>query len=259
MDSRTYYYARVSSTSQKLDSQIDLFKSMGATDRDIVTDKASGADMMRPGYQALKTTILRKGDTLVIARLDRLGRQKEDIKNELVYFRDNGIRVKVLDIPTTAIDFPEGSEWVGDMVNNILIEVLGTIAQRERENLRERQRAGIDACMKRNGPYGRPPVKRPDNWEPTYIDWRMGHITAEKAMEITGLKQTSFYKLADEQLDEDVSELAKGKGIISVGRIQRYCWVGFPTAKKAFDRFLTKHPDWHYDENTLEAKETKSK
>ena len=92
MDSRTFYYARVSSDSQKLDSQIDLFKSLGATDRDIVTDKASGKDMNRPGYQALKTTILRSGDTLVIARLDRLGRSKDDIKDELKYFRDNGIR-----------------------------------------------------------------------------------------------------------------------------------------------------------------------
>ena len=172
MDSRTYYYARVSTDSQKLDSQLDLFKKLGAKDREIITDKASGKDMNRPGYQALKTTILRRGDILVIARLDRLGRQKEDIKNELQYFRDNGVRVKILDLPTTMTDFPEGSEWVGEMVNNILIEVLGTIAQRERENLRERQKNGIESARRRNVKFGRPQIQKPNNWRETYDAWR---------------------------------------------------------------------------------------
>ena len=127
-NSRTFYYARVSTKDQNLDRQIAAFKAMGATDRDIITDKESGKDLDRKGYQALKNVLLRPGDTLVVKSLDRLSRNKYDIHNELRYFKENNIRVKVLDLPTTMMDLPEGQEWVFDMVNNILIEVLSTIA-----------------------------------------------------------------------------------------------------------------------------------
>ena len=73
--------------------------------------------------------MLRPGDTLVIKSLDRLSRNKQDIKTELEYFRSHKIRVKVLDLPTTMMELPEGQAWIFEMVNNILIEVLGTIAQ----------------------------------------------------------------------------------------------------------------------------------
>ena len=254
MDSRTFYYARVSSDSQKLDTQLDLFKKLGASDRDIVTDKASGKDMNRPGYQALKTTMLRNGDTLIVARLDRLGRSKEDIKDELKFFKDNGIRVKILDIPTTMHDFPTGSEWVADMVNNILIEVLGVIATRERLNLRDRQRSGIESAHRRNVKFGRPIIKKPDNWDLIYQKWRRREIPTNEAIMELCLKKTTFYKLAEEQLDEDVEKLAKSEGKLRIGDIQRFLWVGYPTAREALDRFLSKHPSWEYDKVTLEAK-----
>ena len=146
MDSRTYYYARVSSKEQNLDRQIAAFTALGAKDREIITDKESWKDLERPGYQALKNAILRRGDTLVVKSLDRLSRNKADIHNELRYFKENGIRLKVIDLPTTMMDLPEGQEWVFEMVNNILIEVLGTIAEQERETIRKRQAEGIQAA-----------------------------------------------------------------------------------------------------------------
>lgn len=63
---KTYYYARVSTTEQNLDRQIELFRSLGADDRDIITDKQSGKSLDRTGYNALKNAILRADDTLVI-------------------------------------------------------------------------------------------------------------------------------------------------------------------------------------------------
>ncbi len=94
--------------------------------------------MDRSGYTALKTALLRRGDTLVVKSLDRLSRNKADIKNELQYFKDNGIRLKILDLPTTMVDYPAGQEWVLEMVNNVLIEVLSSIAMQERETIRQR-------------------------------------------------------------------------------------------------------------------------
>ena len=196
MESRTYYYARVSSREQNLDRQIAAFISLGAQERDIITDKESGKNLERSGYQALKNAMLRKGDTLVIKSLDRLSRNKTDIKNELQYFRDNGIRLKVIDLPTTMMQLPEGQEWVFDMVNNILIEVLGTIAEQERETIRKRQAEGIAAAKAKGKQLGRPCLAVPENWDEVYLAWRDGKITAKAAMEQTGLKRTSFYKLA---------------------------------------------------------------
>lgn len=194
-NSRTFYYARVSTKDQNLDRQIAAFKAMGATDRDIITDKESGKDLNRKGYQALKNVLLRPGDTLVVKSLDRLSRNKYDIHNELRYFKENNIRVKVLDLPTTMMDLPEGQEWVFDMVNNILIEVLSTIAEQERETLRRRQAEGIAEAKRKGKRLGRPVMVVPKNWDTVYDSWKAGEITAKKAMELTDMKKSSFYKL----------------------------------------------------------------
>lgn len=195
MENRTYYYARVSSKEQNLDRQLAAFISLGAQERDIITDKESGKDLNRVGYQALKQAILRSGDTLVVKSLDRLSRNKADIKTELQFFKDNGIRLKVIDLPTTMMELPEGQEWVFEMVNNILIEVLGTIAEQERTTIRQRQAEGIAAAKAKGKHLGRPALEIPVDWNEIYASWRAGEITAKEAMRRTGLKRTSFYKL----------------------------------------------------------------
>ena len=195
MDNRTFYYARVSSKDQNLDRQLAAFKALGADERDIITDKESGKDFNRAGYQALKNGMLRQGDTLVIKSLDRLSRNKRDIKTELEWFKDNNIRLKVIDLPTTMMDLPEGQEWVFEMVNNNLIEVLGTIAEQERATIKSRQAEGINTAKSKGVKFGRPALQFPANWNEVYTQWKNGEITAKVAMEKTGTKRISFYKL----------------------------------------------------------------
>ena len=195
MDNRTYYYARVSSKDQNPDRQILEFKKLGAKSHDIFTDKESGKTINREKYQSLKNAVLRRGDTLVIKSLDRLSRNKTDIHSELQYFKEQGIRLKVIDLPTTMIELPENQEWVFEMVNNILIEVLGTIAEQERETIRKRQAEGIAAAKAQGKKLGRPALSVPKNWDEIYNEWKNGNITAKKAMELTNTKRTSFYKL----------------------------------------------------------------
>ena len=196
--SKVFGYARVSTREQNLDRQIIALTSQGISERDIIVDKESGADLDRSGYTSLKNTILRAGDTLVITSLDRLSRNKADIKRELEYFKDNGIRLKVIDLPTTLIDFPEGQDWIIDMVNNILIEVLGTIAEHERATLRQRQAEGIAAAKGRGVYKGRVKAQKPDNWDSVIAEWKSGDITATTAIDILGMKRTTFYKLVNE-------------------------------------------------------------
>ena len=195
MENRVYYYARVSTKEQNLDRQIAAFVAMGAEEREIITDKESGKSLDRPGYQALKNVILRKGDTLVVKSLDRLSRSKSDIRNELQFFKDKGIRLKVIDLPTTMMELPEGQSWVFEMVNNILIEVMGTIAEQERLTIKQRQAEGIAAAKAKGKKFGRPAMKIPGNFDAVYAAWKNGEITAKKAIEVLGMKTTSFYKL----------------------------------------------------------------
>lgn len=190
---KTFYYARVSTREQNLDRQLEAFRALGADDREFITDKESGKNLDRPGYQALKTAMLRPGDTLVVKSLDRLSRSKSDIRNELQWFKDNSIRLKVIDLPTTMMDLPSGQEWVFEMVNNILIEVLGTIAEQERLTIRQRQREGIAAAKAKGKHLGRPAAILPNNWDEVVALWRSGQITAKEAMRRTGVKRTHFY------------------------------------------------------------------
>lgn len=201
-NSKKYYYARVSSKGQNLDRQIESFKKNGAAARDIITDKASGKDFDRTGYQALKNTMLRSGDTLVIKSLDRLSRSKEDIKNELEWFKNNKIRLMVIDLPTTMIELPVGQEWVFEMINNILIEVLSSIAEQERLTIRQRQREGIDVALSQGKYLGRPKAEYPIDWVETYDQWKNNTITAKIAMEKLELKRTTFYKLVKQYEDK---------------------------------------------------------
>ena len=96
------------------------------------------------------------------------------------------------------MEVPEGHDWVFEMVNNILIEVLGTIAEQERRNIKQRQAEGIAAAKGNGAILGRPKAAKPDNWEEVISEWKDGKITATRAMELTGTKRTTFYKLVNQ-------------------------------------------------------------
>lgn len=163
-------------------------------------DKCSGKDTEREGYQYLKRQILRSGDTLVIKELDRLSRNKNDIKHELEYFKEAGVRVKILDIPTTLTDFPAEQMWVMDMINAILIEVLGSIAENERNKIRSRQREGITAAKKKNIKFGRPKVAVPDNWNDISEQVKAKELTVSQAIKLLNISRSSYYRIQNNQI-----------------------------------------------------------
>ena len=192
MDNRTFGYAHVSSREQHEDRQIEALTNYGVSRDNIIVDKCSGKDTEREGYQYLKKQILRNGDTLVIKELDRLSRSKSDIKQELEFFKCNGIHVKILDIPTTLTDFPPEQMWVMDMINAILIEVLGSIAENERLKIRRRQREGIDAALKKNVRFGRPVIAKPENWGTIVKQIDAKEITVSQALQALNISRSSY-------------------------------------------------------------------
>lgn len=197
MENRTYGYARVSTSEQNTDRQIEALIRFGVPEQQIIVDKASGKDVEREGYQYLKRQILRRGDTLVIKELDRLSRSKADIKRELEAFKDMGVRVKILDIPTTLTDFPPEQRWIQDMVTAILIEVLGAIAENERMKIRARQQEGIEAAKRRNVRFGRLPKPLPENWREVMAAVKRGEMRPVDAMRELGLSRSHYYRLCE--------------------------------------------------------------
>lgn len=195
---RVFGYARVSSKEQNLDRQIDRLKQF-VLPENILLDKASGKDLDRSAYQALKGTLgLRAGDTLIITSLDRLSRSKADIRKELQWFQAHRIRLKVLDLPTSLVEVPEGQEWIVEMINNVLIEVLSSMAEQERLLIKKRQREGIEAAKKKGKHLGRPRIQMPEEFPEVYARWKEGQLSAKSAMKMLRMAKTSFYRLVNQ-------------------------------------------------------------
>lgn len=194
-----YGYARVSSTEQNLDRQVLALQEY-VKPENIVMDRQSGKNLDRPGYNALKGIFgLRTGDVLYIVSLDRLSRNKEDIKNEVAWFKEHKVRLMILDLPSSMVQVPENQEWIIDMIQNILIEVLASMAEQERLMIRKRQREGIEAAKKKGKHLGRPYLKVPDNFDEVYAEWKTGAITARAAQKKLGMSSASFYRLVKKQ------------------------------------------------------------
>ena len=139
-----YFLGRVSSKDQNLARQLKLAREkFDIPDENVYCDKITGSSFHRPRYNALKQ-VVQSGDEVIVKEFDRFGRNKEEMKRELEWFKQKGVIVRILDIPTTLIDFKDQT-WVLEMVNNILIGVLGAVAEQERKKTKQRQVEGIAA------------------------------------------------------------------------------------------------------------------
>ena len=105
----------------------------------------------------------------------------------------------ILDLPSSMVQVPENQEWIIDMIQNILIEVLASMAEQERLMIRKRQREGIEAAKKKGRHLGRPYLKVPDNFDEVYAEWKAGTITARAAQKRLGMSSASFYRLVKKQ------------------------------------------------------------
>jgi DNA invertase Pin-like site-specific DNA recombinase len=177
-----------------INNHISLYKDK------VYTDQQTGKNFDRPRYLMLKDEILEKGDVLIITELDRLGRNKEATLNELRYFKDNGIRVMILEIPTTLQDLSQLNNTMATMImetiNNMLIELYATMAQAEIEKKEKRQREGIQAKKDRVDwdDYGRPRVMTIDEFSKHYGKVIQGKIKPFELMHELVMSKPTFYR-----------------------------------------------------------------
>ena len=150
MTGRKIGYARVSTHEQELNLQVDALIQHGCKPPFIFTDKTSGAKSSRPGLDRCLET-LEPGDTLIVWRLDRLGRSMSHLIGLIESLIDQGIGFK--SIQDGAIDTTTAS---GELMFNIF----GALAQFERRLIQERTKAGLNAARARGRKGGRPKVKQ---------------------------------------------------------------------------------------------------
>lgn len=194
MGAKKFGYARVSSKGQNLDRQIYILKEEGIDERDIFVEKKSAKDFERPVYRNLVDYVMREGDMLVVAELERFGRNYTEIHNEWYYItKTKKMDIKVLDMPL--LDTTLAKDILGTLITDLILTLLAYVAHRERESKKVLQRQGIDRAHDKGVKFGRPGVTYPENWDEMYGRWKSGAITARTAMKLTELKKDSFYKL----------------------------------------------------------------
>lgn len=172
--SRLIGYARVSTNGQELQLQLDALKNAGVAKADVYTDKASGSKAARPGLEKCLQA-LQPGDTLLVWRLDRLGRSIRHLIDLVEHLRERGVEFRSL---SEAIDTSTAN-------GKLTFHIFTALAEFERDLIRERTRAGLTAARARGRMGGRPPVPVDD---PRVQTAKTLH--ADKNMPVTTICQT---------------------------------------------------------------------
>ncbi len=142
-------YMRVSTTDQNTDLQRDALVNAGVAERDIYIDKASGKQDDRPGLDGCLKA-LREGDTLVVWKLDRLGRSLRHLVTTVQDLGSRGVAFKVVTGHGADID-------TGTAAGKLIFGIFAALAEFERELISERTRAGLAAANARGRKGGRKP------------------------------------------------------------------------------------------------------
>ncbi len=192
-------YVRVSTVDQNEARQMEALREEGVDS--IYMDKKSGKDFNRPEYQKMIAS-LQKGDVLVVHSIDRLGRNYEEIITEWRKItKEIEADIIVQDMPL--LNTSQNKDLTGTLIADIVLQLLSYVAQRERENIRQRQKEGI-AIAKAQGKYKGRAKKEIDKklFEDTKARWQNGEITKIQFAEIIGVSRGTLYKILGEEKDD---------------------------------------------------------
>lgn len=180
-------YTRVSTAAQDAKLQLDALLSVGVQKRDVFVDVTSGSRTAaeRPGMKKL-LDYAESGDTVVVWRVDRLGRSLMDVLNTVNLLRGRGVELRSIadgiDPATTA--------------GRLMLNMLATLAEYERELITERVNAGIAAAKASGTRFGRPTVDVSVIADKLAIvnDARAKGRTAEEAARLVGWSRATLYR-----------------------------------------------------------------
>lgn len=211
-----YGYARVSSREQNLERQIAALLDAGVEERNIFREKKSGKNFQdREEYQKL-LNVLNVGDTVILTELDRLGRNMQEIEKEyqrLVIGR--GCHLKFLKEDFLSTTSSGDNPLFKDVVQPILLKLMGYMAEKEREKTLQRQRDAynnmekdakgrlITKAGKVIGRQARYETLKEDE-KKLIKDWINGKISCLRVSKILTISRPTLYKIKKEYLEEEI-------------------------------------------------------
>ena len=187
-----YGYCRISTTCQNEDRQIIALTEAGVPSGNIISDQKSGKDFDRPGYKRLCRKV-KEGDEIYIKSIDRLGRNYNEILEQWRYLtKVKKVGLVVLDMPL--LDTRNGKDLTGELISDIVLQLLSYVAQTEREFIRQRQKEGIAAAKARGVHFGRREMEIPDRFEEVYSQYEDGMLSSREAGRILQVSHQTFLK-----------------------------------------------------------------
>lgn len=184
-------YIRVSTKDQNEARQVNAMIEHGIDPTNFYIDTASGKDFDRTQYKAMLKAA-RPDDVIVIKSLDRLGRNYEEIRSQFKLITERGIHINILDTPLLNTDQVLNGGLTMKFISDIILSVLGYVAEQERNNIRQRQSEGIRAAKRAGKRFGRPSKLSKDF--PRIADGvNAGTITINEACSMLGISRKTFY------------------------------------------------------------------
>ncbi|MDE6970280.1 MAG: recombinase family protein [Eubacterium sp.] len=193
MAERTIFgYVRVSSVDQNEDRQIEAMYQAGVKSRDIYMDKQSGKDFLRPGYLKMLKK-MKQGDLLFVMSIDRLGRNYKEVQEQWrILTKEKGIDICVIDMPL--LDTRRGKDLMGTFIADLVLQILSFVAESERDNIKRRQRQGIEAAKAKGVKFGRTRIEMTEEFVRIVEEWERKEIPFCEALKKTGVSQATFYR-----------------------------------------------------------------
>lgn len=193
MKGKNYYYSCVKP--EESDAQTERFRALGARDGEIFIDTIGEKSSQRNNLRLLKQLALREGDTLTVSSLYCLSDLKKGLADELHWMRDNGIQLRIADIPLSVQEHDEKSQ---QFLSDLMFEIFDATLLKEREQRRQKQSEGIRAAQKKGVHIGRKPMERGAEFEALKQQWQRGEVSLREAGRRLGVTHQTFKKWVEE-------------------------------------------------------------
>ena len=194
MKGKNYYYSCVKP--EESDAQTERFRALGARDGEIFIDTIGEKSSQRNNLRLLKQLALREGDTLTVSSLYCLSDLKKGLADELHWMRDNGIQLRIADIPLSVQEHDEKSQ---QFLSDLMFEVFDATIFKEREQRRQKQSEGIRAAKMKGVHIGRKPMERGAEFETLKQQWQRGEVSLREAGRKLGVTHQTFKKWVEEE------------------------------------------------------------
>ena len=197
MKGKNYYYSCVKP--EESDAQAERFRALGARDGEIFIDTIGEKSSQRNNLRLLKQLALREGDTLTVSSLYCLSDLKKGLADELHWMRDNGIQLRIADIPLSVQEHDEKSQ---QFLSDLMFEIFDATLLKEREQRRQKQSEGIRAAKMKGVHIGRKPMERGVEFEVLKQQWQRGEVSLREAGRRLGVTHQTFKKWVEEPKED---------------------------------------------------------